>query len=1166
MNAYNFHTDLYDLAFLGTIFIGLTFALQLWFTKKINQAANRFLGLALTVIVLEMVHIRAIDIPIPLQFLPALGPLIYFYVLKITRPAYKFRRKDLLHFIPALAGQFVLSDPALQLLTFISVVSYLYYAHQLIERFYRRLKFIGGDRYRSELRWLHKLLKGFGLLWLMWIPYIIAWYFYYSGSGIQAYYCFYLAVAVMLIWIAAEALSRAEITVTNPALPVTKLPPPAALKQKAGWLKKAVELNLLYQDPELNLNSLAEKLGLSVHELSRIINTALKKNFHDFINEYRVRDVARKIQDPAYDHITLLGIAYDSGFNSKTSFHRIFRQMTGKSPSEYKTELRKEGPSYKLEPGSRIAPLVLRHETIPKWSHEKSNRNFMLKSYLTIARRNLSRNKASSLINIGGLAVGIACSLLIMLWVQNEYSMDAWHPNEARIYTLYERVYIGHKASAGYGTAALIADEMKKVVPEVQYATQFDWGTQNTFQVGEKIAKLDGHFASADYFKVFGNKLLQGNAQTALNTPSSISISRKMAVQFYGSPEAAIGKSIRFENMKNFVVGAVFEDLPATSSEKFDYLVNWYEFMQENSWASDWDNAGPRTFFMLRADANPAAVERKLVHFMDPYKKNQKAGVFSMTLGMQPYSEVYLHGNFTADKLDGGRIEYVRLFSIIAVFILLIASINFMNLSTARSLNRAREIGVRKVVGAARTSLIKQFISESMLITVIAVGFSLLLLIVLLPVFNQTTLKAISLPFGEPAFWLRLLGITLVTGLASGSYPALFMSSFNPVKVLKGTLKVSPGATLFRKGLVVFQFFLSTILIIGTVVISRQINYIQTKNLGYNRENLIYLPLDGDLPKRYEILKQEALQQPGIQSISRIDQKPTNIENGTSGVIWTGKDPDNRTQFTEVSVGYDFVKSMKIKMMAGRDYSKDFPSDSVGYLLNETALKVIGYKNPVGQPLTFWGKKGTVIGIIKDFHFNSLHEQIKPMVLRFGENETYGTALIRTKPGKTKDALTSLESIWKQLNPNFAFNYTFSDDEYQKLYQNEEVTGKLSDAFSFLAIFISSLGLLGLAMFTAEQRVKEIGIRKVLGASVRSVFGLLSKEFLGLVVIALIIAIPVAWYVMHKWLESYQFSIPIQWWMFALSGVLIIIIALATISMQTIKAALVNPVKSLRSE
>ncbi|HEY4326625.1 MAG TPA: ABC transporter permease [Mucilaginibacter sp.] len=1199
MNPYTFHINLYDLFFLGTIFIGLPFILLLWFAKSNNRAANRFLALALATVILWMVRVLGIDIHLsaylphwswlPFQFSLALGPLIYFYVLKLTRPEYKFHWMDLLHLGPLLlelAAQvltvsesiktgvetygrtiFQLLSPVLQLLAFISVIIYLYWSYKLIERFYQRLKFNEGDRYRHELRWLGRLLKGFALFWLLWIPYTAADYFYYHHQlSIHAYYPLYLLLAGMIIWIAAIAHLRtvADVRAETPSFLKPLLP--TDLKRKGTWLKKTMQANLYYQDPELSLNTLAEKLHLSPHELSRIINTALKKNFHDFVSEYRVAEVIRKMQNPTFDHITLLGIAYDSGFNSKSTFNRIFKEMMGKSPVEFKTDLKKELPVYKLGRRAPFVAVILNHETMPKWSPEKLNRNYMFRNYLKIACRNLGRNATSSFINIGGLVVGLTCSLLILLWVQNEYSMDAWHPNSTRLYTIYERMYFRQKAMAGYGTPALTADEMKTIIPEVEYAAQVDWGDQNTFRVGEKVAKMNGYFASTDYFKMFGGKLLQGNAQNALNSPVSVSISRKMAVQFYGSPEAAIGKTIRFENMKDFIVGAVFEDLPKTSSEKFDYLVNWHEFMLENGWANDWTNSGPRTFIMLRANANPAAVERKLVHFMDTYNKNQKPGVFTLTLGMQPYNDMYLHGNFAEDKLSGGRIEYVRLFSIIAIFILLIACINFMNLSTAHSLKRAREIGVRKVVGAVRTSLIQQFISESMLVTILAVGFSLVLLVLLLPVFNQVTMKEIGLPFGEPAFWLQLIAITLVTGLLAGSYPALFMSAFNPVKVLKGTLKTGQGIALFRKGLVVFQFVLSTVLIIGSVVISRQINFLQTKNLGYNRENLVYLPLDGKLPQKYEVLKDEALRQPSIQSISRIDQLPTNIQNGTGGVEWIGKDPNNRIQFTQASVGYDFVKSMKIKMLTGRDYSRDFPSDSVGYLVNETALKAIGYKNPVGQPLTFWGKKGRIIGVIKDFHFNSLHQQINPLVLRLGENASYGSALIRIQAGKTKEALAALQAIWKQLNPDFAFNYTFSDDQYQKLYQNEQVTGKLSDAFSFLAIFISGLGLLGLAMFTAEQRVKEIGIRKVLGASVSSVFGMLSKEFLTLVVIAFFIAVPVGWYVMNKWLENFQFYAPIQWWMFGLSGALIILIALATISFQTMKAALVNPVKSLRSE
>ncbi|MEO6633088.1 MAG: FtsX-like permease family protein, partial [Mucilaginibacter sp.] len=498
--------------------------------------------------------------------------------------------------------------------------------------------------------------------------------------------------------------------------------------------------------------------------------------------------------------------------------------------------------------------------------------------------------------------------------------------------------------------------------------------------------------------------------------------------------------------------------------------------------------------------------------------------------------------------------------------ILLIACINFMNLTTARSIKRAREIGVRKVVGALRSSLIKQFISESLLITTLAVGISIFLLVLLLPVFNQVTQKQIELPFGQPEFWLRVGVITLVTGLVSGSYPALFLSSFNPVKVLKGTLKLDTGTTLFRKGLVVFQFVLSVVLVTGTVIISKQMDYIQSKNLGYDRQNLVYIPMEGNLFAKYSVFKQEALRMAGVQAVTRMSNSPTNIQNSTGGVDWIGKDPSVNIQFTQSSVGYDLVKALKIKVLAGREFSKDFATDSVGFMVNEAALKRINYKDPIGQPLTMWGKKGKIIGVVQDFHFNSLHDQIKPLILRAGEQDADGNILIRTQPGKTREVMAAVEKLYKQLNPSFPFTFYFADDEYTKMYQSEQIVGKLSDAFSFLAIFISCLGLLGLAMFTAEQRFKEIGIRKVLGASVRSLFTLLSSEFLVLVVIALVIAFPISWYSSNKWLQSFEYRTPIQWWVFLLSGGLIIFIALLTVSFQAIKAALINPIKSLRSE
>jgi len=546
--------------------------------------------------------------------------------------------------------------------------------------------------------------------------------------------------------------------------------------------------------------------------------------------------------------------------------------------------------------------------------------------------------------------------------------------------------------------------------------------------------------------------------------------------------------------------------------------------------------------------------------------KDETKGTFTQELSMQRFDEVYLHSNFKEGKIDGGRIEYVHLFSIIAVFILLIACINFMNLTTARSVKRAKEIGVRKVVGAVRGVLIRQFISESLLLTSMAVIVSLFILVALLPLFNQVTQKQIELPFHQLQFWVQLLAITLITGVISGSYPALFLSSFNPVKVLKGTLKLDSGTTLFRKGLVVFQFVLSIVLIIGTIIISRQITYIQSINLGFDRENLVYVPLEGNLIKNYEVFKDEALKMPGIKSITRSSSPPTQMTSSTVGVEWEGKMPGTSISFSDAIVGYDFTNTVKLKMAAGRDFSRSFATDSDAYIINETAAKRLGYPDPIGRSLTMWGTKGKIIGVVKDFHSSSLHDQIKPLILRNGENMDSGIALVRTMPGKTKEAIASLQTLARQLNPDFQFTYTFSDDEYNKLYNNEQIVSKLSDSFAFLAIFISCLGLLGLAMFTAEQRLKEIGIRKVLGASVGSLFALLSSEFLILVIIALVIATPVAWYGMNAWLQNFAYHAPIQWWVFALSGGLILLIALATVSFQAVKAALVNPIKSLRSE
>ena len=791
----------------------------------------------------------------------------------------------------------------------------------------------------------------------------------------------------------------------------------------------------------------------------------------------------------------------------------------------------------------------------------------MLKNYLKTAWRNLFKHKSHTFINIAGLSVGLACSLLILLWVQNEKSIDAFHKNNDQLFKVYGIVHNNGQISGDYSMPGTLSVEFKKTFPEVQYAVNMGFGEYSTFQVGDKILKVNGNSAGADYFKMFGFPLLQGNAQNALKTPFSIAISRKMAEEFYGGPENAIGKTIRYQNSKNFTVTAVFENLPQNVSVPFDFLTNWEAFLDNNPWARNMGNVGPGCFVMLRKDANVAAVNNKIKDFYSYYfHADLKKQSFYVTLALQPYAKSYLNNDLSAGKPSGGRIETVRLFSIIAIFILLIACINFMNLATARSVKRAREVGVRKAVGALRSSLIKQFIGESLLLTTIAVAVSLALVIVLLPVFNQVTQKQIGLPFNQWQFWATLTGITLLTGLVSGSYPALFLSSLNPVKVLKGALKLDTGTTVFRKGLVVFQFVLSSMLITGTIIVSRQMNYIQSRYLGYDKANLLYMNVEGELSTKYQFFKQELLSSPDIQSVSRmINTAPQDIYGSTAAVNWTGKDTTRTDMFTVAQVGYDFLETMKLSLAAGRDFSRDFPSDTANYILNETALKATGYQDPIGKPFTLFGKRGKIIGVVKDFNFHSMSTPIGPIVFNWAENQS-GVILIRTQPGRTRQALANLERLCKQINPAFPPDWHFVDQEYQKMYQNEQVTSKLADGFSFLAIFISCLGLLGLAMFTAEQRLKEVSIRKVLGASIGSLFGLLSQEFIVLVLVAFILATPIAWYAMNKWLLSYAYYAPLHWWIFALSGVLIILIALATVSYQAIKAALVNPIRSLRSE
>jgi putative ABC transport system permease protein len=1190
LNPSIFHINLYGLVALGVLFIGLTLSLQLAFIKSINRSANRFLSLALLFMVLDMAPLVGGDIGmispaslpwwLPLQFCMAAGPLIYFYILKITRPNYKLGWQKLLHFGPLLLQQVVFMLVAaknfhqlssiIQLPAFCSVGIYLYLSYKIIPRFQQNPNPNATDRRRHQLWRLRRLLLNFSVSWWLWAPYWVAAYLgHYHPPGLPVYYPVFLLLSAIIISISAVAFSWPEMRLPAAAPLVAKPLPTAELAQKGAWLKSAMKAGLFYQDAELSLSSLAEKLGIHTHELSRIINTSIKKNFYDFVNEYRVRDVILKMQDPAYDHITLLGISFEAGFNSKSTFNRIFKQMTGKSPAEYKAELKKERPTYKLGRQPRLAPLVLNHDTPVKWTQHKLNGNYMFKNYVKTAWRNITRNKAFSFINIFGLGLGIACSLLIFLWVHDELSVNAFHANSANLYNVYERVISEGKVEAGRGTQGALATELKRHIPEIKYASgYYEDELETLFTVGDKNFSKMGTYADSDFFKMFSYPLLQGTASSALEAPEDIAISRSMATGIFGSPQAAMGKAIQFNNFHVFKVSAVFENLPANTSQHFDFVINWQYLLKAVGWLSDWDDRAPQTYIQLQPGANAAAVEAKIRNFVTGYLSAAGSKDLRVELGLQPWKEVYLKSIFKQGVLDGGRIEYVRLFTIVALFILIIACVNFMNLATARSVKRAKEVGIRKTIGAVRVKLIVQFMGEAMLLTFLAVVTALILIIPALPYFNLLTGKQIVLPYTAPGYWLQIGGLLLATGFVAGSYPAFFLSSLNPITVLKGALKFSPNALLFRKGLVVFQFVLSIVLITGTLVISQQLKYIQTKNLGFDRENLVYMhfPYPEGLASGFRVFKQELLAMPGIKAVDYSAQPPSHTNYYTDNLNWPGKDPNTRYVANANGVGYDYFKLMGIQFVEGRPFSPDFSIDTGGIIINETALKMTGIKNPSGQQITIDGRRKTILGVVKDFHFKSLYEPIQPLIMMLNPNPGTGYVLVKTQAGKTREGVASMERVFTQMERKFPFRCSFADEEYQKLYNDEMTVGKLSDSFSFLAIFISCLGLLGLTMFTAEQRRKEIGVRKIIGASEADIVAMLSKDIVKLVIISAFIAAPIAWLAMNNWLQNFAYRISLNGWIFLAAGLIAILIALATVSYQAIRAAIANPVNSLRTE
>jgi putative ABC transport system permease protein len=835
-----------------------------------------------------------------------------------------------------------------------------------------------------------------------------------------------------------------------------------------------------------------------------------------------------------------------------------------------------------------------------KRKKSKSNPIFnmnMLRHHLVVACRNMMRQKSFSGINVIGLALGMTCCLFIFLWVRDEKSIDNFHTNGKNLYNIYQSVSSNGLTVGSYTTpfpllyqslniktqaeaSALTVEDFRQFIPEVQklcsYATGYElpWGHPETFQVGDKIQKFNGSRAGADFFTMFSYPIIAGDAKSALHDISSIAISRKMAEFFFGTPALAIGKNIRYENSIDFVVNAVFDDITAQSSLTFDFLINWESQMKQVNWSSHY----VLTMLQLDESSDVAQVEAKLNRLLQ--SRVDKNSTEKVTLGLRPYGERYLNSTFVNGKPQEGRMIYVKIFTGVAIFILIVACINFMNLATARSVKRSREIGVRKVVGSSRISLVSQFFGESMLLSFLALVMSTLLTQIFLPSFNSLTAKQIASPIIDPSYWVVLLALMLITGVVAGSYPALYLSSLKPARILRGTLRFTNGAIWFRKGLVCFQFALSILLIIVTIVVSNQTQYVQNTNLGYDRNNLVYIQLEGELNPKYALFRERALKMPGIAMVDRATEAPhamgfvvdedngfAETNTGDDAINWEGKEKNASVGFKPASVGFDFIKIMNLKVTEGRDFSRSYATDSAdAFMINEEAVKQMGMKDPIGKWVSAWNKKGHIIGVLKDYHTNTLREPIKPVILDVKEYEFFGVIIVRLEAGKTKEGLASLKTVCREINPNYPFAFQFLDQEYDKLYRNEQVVTKLTNIFAVLGIAISCLGLLGLVMLAGEQRTKEIGIRKVLGATVSNIINLLSKEFMMLVLLSFLVAAPVSGYLMNQWLQGFAYKIELSWWIFIMAGTFAMIIALITISIQAVQSAIVNPVKSLRSE
>ncbi len=787
----------------------------------------------------------------------------------------------------------------------------------------------------------------------------------------------------------------------------------------------------------------------------------------------------------------------------------------------------------------------------------------MLRSYFIFTLRNLLKNKTYSFINITGLSIGIACSLLILLWVFDELSFDRFHPKVDRLYQVWVNATFDGKINSWNSLPLPTYEGLKTEDNNIKSTAATDWGGEHLLTVGENRINKRGFYASEEFLEMFQFTLLKGSAETALDEPGSIVISESTAKAMFGDQDP-MDQIIRLDNLDELKVTGVLKDVPKNSSFEFDVLIPW-KLYETRDWVKrnkdNWGNYSFQVFVELSDPAAKVSVENVIRDLLTRHGETD----IKHDLFLYPMERWRLHSRFEDGQEAGGMIDYVQMFTVIAVFVLFIACINFMNLATARSERRAREVGIRKSVGSRRAEIIFQFLGESLLITIIAFGTAVLLTEMALPLYNDLVQKQLHVDYTSMQFWLFTVGLIFFTGIVSGSYPAFYLSSFQPTKVLKGKIQAGRSGTTPRKVLVTLQFGFSILLIIGTIVIYQQIQHIKSRDLGYDQENLITLDYTKEIGQSFKSLKEELLQSGVVSSVTKSNSPITEIySNNFLG--WPGKPEDKKVIFVTIACEYDYLKTMGIKILEGRDFSEEFTSDSTTIIINKAALDIMGLKNPLGEKLDLWGKKKSLIGIVDNVLMGSPDREVKPLFMVLDPEWASSVTIRLEATSDLRGSLKKVEEIFKKYNPAYPFQYDFADVEFAKKFTTIDMTSQLANLFASLAIIITGLGLFGLAAFTAEQRTKEIGIRKVMGASVVGLVTLMSKDFSRLVIVSFAISSPIAWWMLDNFLERYPYRIEISWWVFPVTGLVALIFALIIVSTQALRAAHANPVNSLRNE